>query len=305
MNLNIKLLLASTSLLASATGCIGGSGQPLNNNTAATVIASVATNALNKLPTSSNAPSLPTSLSGVSTSALNLRTKAAGCETITPSPLVDADNDGISAEKKYVFDCTDFESLGTTFSRKGYIKIVDKDDSVADLLGGLRVDYDITSFKTTNTNGDITDYSFSGFWDYEASATKMASASEFEGHFLSNSASNNFDIDYLFKYTWNYTMVPDDVNNFFTTGSIDFTGTFSMDGEFYTEDDNNNHQSYNGNWEISYYSENLLYDSTCAKWYNSGSIKMEDGSGVIYELRYSCDSAKFYIDGKESDLYKP
>lgn len=303
-NLLFKIM-ASGILLAGLTGCIGGGGQPLDENTANTVITSLATNVLSKLPTSANAPSLPNELGGISLSSQNIHSKAAACETITPAVLVDADSDGIAAEKKYTFNCTNLGVGGDRFTRKGELRVLDKDDTVAGLLGGLKVEFDVSSFRMESGDGSVADYTFLGAWDYEKQGTSLVSYSKFDGRFFYSSVAYDFKLDYKYGYTWDYKMTPNNSNQFFNSGTIEFSGEFVMDGEFYTEDQSGKHHSYSGIWKINYESSNLSYDNTCSKWYKTGSIRINDGGSTVYELRYNCTEAKFFVNGAESDLYTP
>ncbi|MCB9026738.1 MAG: hypothetical protein H6625_10500 [Bdellovibrionaceae bacterium] len=299
---SIIIIFLSLLGLASSTGCVGGGGEPLTEETAGTIITGLASNALSIIPTSGNAPALP--IAGITTSSNKFSTKALACETITPTILLDADGDGIAAIKNYSFDCTNESSGDSSITRKGTISITDKDDSVANLAGGLRYEFAITKFRSEDTLGNISDNTYSGFWDFVFAAGKLTSTSEFNGSYFFESPNNNYLNDYNFAYTWDYSLIADDSNNPFTTGSVEFSGTYTMEGKFIVEV-NNQHKNYEGSWQVSYYSENLIYNSTCSRWYNTGSIKISDGSGSIYELRYSCNSAKFYVDGKESNLYQP
>lgn len=307
MKIISKWIYAASILgLAAATGCIGGGGEPLSEQTASTVMASVAANVVANLPTS-NTASLPTNLAGggVSLSSKKVKTLAAACESISPSTLVDNDNDGIAEEKTYTFDCTDEVSGSVSYTRQGDLSIRDKDDTEAGLLGGLEVEFNVTKFQSEDEDGNIYNYTFEGMWDYALENGSLVSNSDFTGRFYVEPGTSDLIIDYSYSYTWDYKMTPDDESNFFTSGSIEYSGVFTMDGQFYTEDSSGHHNAYRGMWSISYYSKDLTYDNTCSKYYRTGSLVMGDGSGSTYEIRYECSTAKFYINGVESDLYTP
>lgn len=304
-----RFLLMGVSLagLALNTSCIGGGGaQPLDANTAGTVIGNAVTNVLNKLPTSANAPTLPDGLTGVTISSSNIKPLAAECETVTPATPIDGDSDDIPLEKNYVFDCTDLTVGESTFSRKGSLTISDKDDTIAGMLGGLRVDFDIEKFAFTTADGSEGNFTFTGFWDYILNSTSLVSESEFTGEVKFSSPAYEFKTDFEYGYNWDYTMTPDTASAvaFFTSGSVSFEAEYMMNGEFYVEV-NNEHQSYSGGWKITMTTENLKYLNSCSKWYSSGKIKIQDGSANLYELEFDCTTAKFYVNGVESDWYTP
>jgi hypothetical protein len=304
-----KILSTSAFLMGAAlnTSCIGGGGaQPLDANTAQAVIGNAVTNVLAKLPTSANPPSLPGGLDGITISSSNVRSMAAGCETITPTTIVDMDADNIPAEKNYNFDCVDLAVGEISFTRKGSLSILDKDESVAGLLGGMRVEFDIDSFGLTTADGSEGNFTFNGFWDYVQNATNLVSESEFTGEVQYSSPAYEYKLDYEYGYKWDYTMTPDTPTDsaFFTTGRVDFDAEFMMNGEFYAEVDGEP-KSYKGGWKITMTSENLRYLNSCSRWYNSGKIRIKDGSVNVYELEFNCDSIKFYVNGAESDWYTP
>ena len=299
------ILMVSLIGLTSLNGCIGGepAGEPLSQTTANTVLNNLTTQVFNKLPTSNAVPSLP--VTGATTSSKELQTRATNCYSVTPATIVDADGDSIAVEKTYTYDCEDEFVTDTTYSQKGFLTVKDKDDTVAGLLGGVRVDFGVSAFRHVDGSGNETNNTFNGFWDYSFANGILTSEAEFSGSYYFNSSSNDYENDFSYTYDWTYQMIPDDEANVFTSGQIEFNGEFVMEGKFVIEVDNK-HQDYEeGRWKISYYSEDLTYDTTCTKYYNTGSFKMEDGSGSIYEIKFMCTTAEFYINGEKSTLYNP
>lgn len=293
-----KAILVLTALLVLGS-CGGNGGQPLDATSGPLVLAGLTT-ALNNLPKSNTVPSLP--VGGISTSAV--RAMATACEQVAPAVPVDSDADGIAKIKTYTFDCTDSVSGESSFSRKGSVEIQDLDETVAGMIGGIRVDFALEKFDYTDlTTNRSFGFSYNGFWNYLKQGSALVSSSEFKGtvgYETAASTKNNFS----FEYTWDWVMTPDNESTPWTTGKTEFKGTYKMDGQFAIEDSGGHHKQHEGTWVIDYYSKDMTYDSTCAKWYKSGTLNLSDGANKI-SIEFSCSTAKLYVNGVESDWYEP
>lgn len=284
----------------SFSGCGGGiSGQPLTASTANFVLGQMNTS-LQTLPTSNTVPSLP--ITGVSLASRPLNLLALACETITPNPTVDADNDGIAATKKYTYDCTDAVNGANLLTRKGYVEVTDLDETKAGVFGGVKVDFNVPLSQSTESGGSVYNYSYMGQWLYKNVDGNLVSTSNFTG--LSKYKAHGLENDYTYTSTWNYKMTPDNGGAPWTSGKIDMNGTYEISGKFARDDGGGNHLQESGAWVISYRSDNLVFNNACAKFFQSGSYIMEDTSNKI-EIRYACTTAKLFVNGAESTWWTP
>lgn len=298
--LTIALVVGS---LVGLTSCGGNGGQPLTGQSVSVVLGALTT-ALQNLPRSNSAPTLP--ISGATTAATHGPIAAAtDCETVSPTTPVDADADSIALTKTGTFDCTD-RTIGTSsWTRKGSYTVTDQDDTVAGIAGGVRVDFAITNYSYESlTDGSTTSAAYSGFWQHRMNGSSYTSTADFSGHTGSTSTSYRYVTDYDFNYTWDWTQTADNSAAPFTTGGQQFEGTYRLSGMFVHEDDGV-HSQGQGTFVLEYYTQNLRYDSACTKWYKSGSIFVDDFGGNVYEIRYACSSASLYVNGKASDLWTP
>ena len=294
-------------IAAGLASCGGEAGQPLSATSAATVLGQLNT-VLGQLPRSNTAPTLPGN-GGLTTAATKpgLSTLAASdCETVSPTTPVDADNDSIAATKTGTFNCTDQAGAGNTYTRKGSYTVKDSDETVAGIIGGMTAEFNLTAFDYTTTGGDVSKGSHIGNWSYKGdSSGGLTSTAEYNGLYYFKSTAYEFATDYNYGYTWTWSMKPDNSGTPWTTGSQTFRGDFTLSGQFAHEGDNNQKIKQNGTFKMSYYSKDIKYDSTCTKWYRSGSIFMDDTNGNIYEIRYSCATAELYVNGVASDWWDP
>lgn len=297
MNYHYLKILGVITLSLGVFGC-GDGGVPLASNGAPTVLGRLNT-VLNATPQSATAPTLPVG-GGVTTSSTDLTPSSlASCQTVTPGTLVDADSDNIAKEKKYTFNCTNVADGTTTVTRKGTMEIYDLDDTVAGTQGGLKYVFDITNFDTINSDGSENRYSYKGTYLYKWDGSSFVFTSEFSGGYYSKSASSsssNYELDYTYDHNFDYRVTPNSISSPWTAGSIEFTGTYRFDGKFFDEA---SRQTVEARYVVEIYSQSLKYDSTCTKFYQSGSIFIDDLNGNIYEYRYSCTSAKVYKNGVE------
>lgn len=284
--------------------CGGQGGQPLSATSAATVLGNLNT-VLGQLPRSTAAPTLP--MTGASLAASSVRGFApTSCETVAPTTPVDMDSDQIALSKVSTFNCTSFTSGTDSLTRKGSYTVKDLDDTVFGIPGGLRVDFDVTKYgRIDTTNGDIYDNSYVGFWQYQQSGNTMVSTAEFNGHTFYTNSAQDYENDYDYTYTWNWTHTPDNIGAPFSTGSQDFSGSYKLDGRFMIDNASSGHTKVEGTWYVEYSTKDLKFDTVCTKWYRSGSIFIDDGSGGSFEIRYACATAELYHNGVKSDWWTP
>lgn len=299
--MRIKTLICALVLLPVLNSCGGKGADRLTATNAAVVLGQLGT-VLNQFPRSNAAPTLP--VAGVSTSSVGARS-ATECETVTPASPVDADSDGIALEKVSTFACDDFASGGLVYTRHGSLTVRDLDDTVPGPFGGMRIDFGISRYKAIEASGLSYEYSYSGHWLYQTTSEGLTSTSEFSGTTYYKNPTSNFMNDYTYGYTWKWAIQPTNLGSPWDTGTVSFNGTFELSGLFVSEDAAGNHSQGNGAFSVTYKSRDLTYDTTCTKWYQSGSILVDDSNGTSIEIRYSCSSAKLYVNGAESDWWTP
>lgn len=299
------------SAVALVGGCGGNGGQPIPAANVNAVMGTLKSEVFNKF-TANNSVSLPANFSGATLNSSRFATKlvsplVASCETSEPASPVDDDGDGIVNYKKITYNCSDDGSTpGFIVTRKGYYIVEDADNTEMGFFAGLSIKYNMTEFSTENlTTGDKSNYTFLGNWSWENVNDAWVSKGNYEGHVMLDSPSYSFVIDYGFVSTWDFTMTPTNPGTPWAAGTQTYEGTYRMSGTFDNEDANGNHKSGTGTFQISYYSKNLQYDSTCAKWYSKGSTFISDSNGSLFEIRYACATAAFYINGVKSDLFEP
>ncbi|HMN68785.1 MAG TPA: hypothetical protein PKC28_09640 [Bdellovibrionales bacterium] len=301
MRSNIFSGLLCTIAVAGITSCGGKAGQPLTQQHAPVIIGAFQGQVLQNFPQNNNPPANLAG-TGVNTTA-TAGTKAQECETVTPANLTDNDGDGIALTRTSTFDCSGTTNGDYAYERKGSITVRDMNDDVEDMIGGLRVDFNLTKFNNTQiSTGQTYSFSYLGFWEWKTEGTSMLSEAEFTGK--NKYESNGMKNDYTYHYTWDWKLTPDDassVASVWQKGKIEYSGTFQMEGSFIIDDSNGNSHG-TGTYVFKYYSENLVYDQACTgTWYRSGSWVMEDGNGNVFKTTYDCTGSKFYVNGVESD----
>lgn len=306
--LKLSLVVVTTAGLAS---CGGDGNQPLTAAAIPIVMGQFKSQVLGKLPTSNTVnPSSFLPVSGATTNS-KVSIKAADCETSTPNPVVDGDHDDIALLKTSTFDCTDKSSGTYVYNRKGSYVVKDLDDTKAGVSGGMQVDFAIDRYDwIDNSTGEESHGSYNGFWKYIADgAGGLVSTSEFRGTYYFSSPNLDFAPNYDYAYTWNWTQTPTDptAGHEWDAGSISTSGTWSMSGTFVSENHaTNKHEKMTGTYATKYYSKDLKYDSTCSPyWFRSGSYFFDDYNNNILEIRYTCTTAEFYVNGVKSDIWNP
>ncbi len=296
----LGLAIVSIAVLSS---CGGDERQPLDAESANLVLATFATQVLGKLPTSDTLPTLP--IPGVTaTASTGLEAMATGCETVTPAVRVDNDSDGIAAEKTYTYNCSDLpDTNGMLRTYQGRVTIRDLDDTVPGVYGGVRADYDVPVYKNVD-NGTEYNYQHIGYWHYYAEGNTLISKSEYQGK-NSYSYPDGLINDYTYTYTWDFRYTPDNPGDRWNTGQIDIEGSFKLKGLFINEDAQGNHFQGEGSFFVNYRGVGLKRQAGCTKYYSEGTYIIEDGNGTTIEIKYSCTSAKLYVNGAESDWWTP
>lgn len=309
MSMNLFRAGLSLVIAAGISSCGGEAGEALTEDKAAFILGNMKTSVLDKLPGTASATAAPTLPMANATTAGTVKPMAAtDCETVTPAVLVDADADGIALEKNSSFSCTNTVNGGYSYTREGTYKVVDLDDTVDYVYGGMRVDYNITKYNyVSQTDGSTSTNTYSGFWLYENENGTLVSTSEFNGHHTATYPNySSITIDYDYTYTWNYSLTPTTpgVATAWQGGTVEFDGTYRFNGSFMNEIDGA-HRQGSGVFQLRYYTSDLVYRNGCTKFYDSGSIFFDDGNGNSFEIRYACATAKLYVNGVESDLWAP
>lgn len=220
------------------------------------------------------------------------------CVKKTPETTTDGDADGIFATRKVETDCSDIaqdpqpNGYENKSGAKGYVSVVDKDDS--DKKGGYRFEFDVDTTGTykqvgvsTQTNkGELFGFfdltkNTDGGWTYSSNYRGNTT----EEKKMSGRVDGAGKAIYEYGSTWNHTMTPDADP---TTGKITFAGFYGfrvleqLDGAAATKD---------YNIVLKATSENLTYKTTsCTNFFNGGSITFEDASGNKIKYDYTCSA---------------
>ena len=297
MTKNYFLMGALIAMAGGLSSCGGDGGQPLQGQAVNFVLGNFNTVVVTQLPQSNSVPTLPGN-GGLITASTGdgIRTMAAGtCETTTPTTTIDADGDQIAKTKASVFNCTDLSNGGTTYTRTGTMTVTDGNDSVAGMIGGMRVDFALDKFNYASGTS-ANEGSFKGYWYYYSDGSSLISKSDFsEYNKYDTTTSPDYAQDYTYTYTWDWKHTPNNFNSAWTTGSVAFEGTYTLNGKF-TNEVNGVHSSVTGTFSVKYHTSNLLFDNACAKWFKSGSIWVDDTNGNVFETRYNYASATLYIN---------
>lgn len=297
---------------ATLGSCIGGTPSIVTTASAPQIMNSFSSEVLGKLPRGNSAAALPSlGGGGISTSAVNAKVAPFSCYSSTPTTPVDADLDGIALLKEYTFDCSDFGSGGFTYNHQGTLKITDKDDSVAGLVGGYRYEFKMPQwYYKNNTSGLSAGGSYSGFWEGSGTATSSIFNSDYTGSTYGEYDITGFgkgDYNYIFSYTYNTVITHDSVaaSANWNTGTINASGTYAWNGKFLSESEtspgNYEFKIVDGAASMSWQMSNVVFDHACTIWYKSGKVRLVDVGGNVIETIFACTTAKTYLNGKEID----
>lgn len=305
----IVILFISTATLGS---CIGGAPSIVTTASAPQIMNSFSSEVLGKLPRGNTAAALPSlGGGGISTSAVTAKVAPYSCYSSTPTTPIDADSDGIALLKEYTFDCSDFGNGGFTYNHQGSLKIADKDDAIAGIVGGYRYEFNMPQWYYKNdTTGLTAGGSYSGFWEGSGTSTSSTYSSDYTG-----STFGEFDItgfgkgeyNYIFSYTYETVITHDVVaaNATWNTGTINASGTYAWNGKFLSE-----HETSPGNYKfelvdgaasMTWQMTNVVFDQTCSIWYKSGTVRLVDVGGNVVETIFACTEATTYLNGKKID----
>lgn len=295
-----SMLVAMTAVSLSSCGgddTLSGAGGSLQASQAAAVAGMFMTGSmglnLNLKPTES--PSLAQlGISGFSAGAsvgTSVADPLANCTTITPSTVVDADSDGIAKEKNYVYDCNDILLLdGFNVKSVGKISVKDYDDTKGHLEGGYRYEMEYQGASQKLPDYDTT-YSHKGFFDGRRMGNSYVYQSEFTAGFAGSERGDKYDLKWRSNYSTTYT--PEDLNDLWGAGRVQFAGYFGVEGRVNGQD----FAEFNVAWELS--TQDLVYDWANCNVFKSGKMFWTDGSGQRFEVQYNCSNYKMYFQGQE------
>lgn len=148
---NVFKLGAVLTLAATLAACNTG-GLQQNNNPNAIEISATASAMTDELASSSSQVTLENSINSLSfgeSVQSNLRAKPA-CVTVTPSPLVDTDSDGVPDTATYTFDCSK-ASLLFSSSKTGTLQVSDLSSDAG--VWGFNSTINLTESRTNLTTG--------------------------------------------------------------------------------------------------------------------------------------------------------
>ncbi len=290
--------------------CVGGGGA-VTPESAPQVMTTFNT-LVTQLPRGNTAGTLPGDLAGggITTSAVESKDIARlSCDTVTPASPVDGDNDGIALLKEYSFDCTDSASQGSEFTRKGSFTVIDNDDAIPGIKGGFKYEFDISTWLVKSlTTGLTVGGSYKGFWEHTGTDTTTNFDSDYTGSFYGEfdlPTTGKVNVDYTYKHKFDVSYTHDSVapSAQWNTGTMNGVGTYSFSGNFLAGSDGA-YNVENGSAEMTWKTENITFDRTCAKWFKSGSFYLTDIAGNVIRTDFNCTEAKVYLNGAELEDYE-
>ncbi len=246
---NVIQFGAVLTLAAMMAACNAGGSQVTTNPTSAEVNAT-ASAMTDELVSSSSLVTVENSVNSLSfgeSTPSNLRARPA-CVTITPSPLVDTDGDGVPDTATYTFDCSK-DGVIFASTKTGTLLITDP-SSVAGVWG-----FDSTSDLTETNTNKITGKTVTEVREGSRSPRKTADQ-VVQSHNITVTRSVTDEPTATITNLWNYTF------NATTAGSIVMgqplpAGTASLAGNW----------SYNRDTKSRTYTvstiQALQYDPTC------------------------------------------
>ncbi len=241
-------------------------------------------------------PTLPTRgmPSGISTSAI--RTLAVPtCVTEAPTPVTDADSDGIALLKEYTYDCQNEVSSTDTYKYKGTTKIEDLDDSKKWSRGGYKITFNSNSEYSRSTGGSGK-FGYAGYWSSTASGASTVYKGDYTAAVIQEDPTYPKQ-DFSIRGVWNMTITGADENSPWLAGKYSGGGLYELSGTFMYEEAGKHETKTNANVTLEFKALDLEYDSTCTDFYKSGAWVFLDGSGNEYKVVYECTSNKKYLNG--------
>lgn len=297
------LLIAALSAFV-ISSCGGTPAAPLNATIGPQFVGNFKT-ALQQIPNSNTVPSLPVQGGAVSTSAIAPQATGFGtCYKSTPTSPVDADGDGVALKKSYIFDCTDLNVSGTTYTHKGSFTSQDLDDTKAGAAGGYQYDYNMTEWTSVDSSQNKYRYSYVGTANFKQVGSTFVYKNDFSGTYYYKSAVPYHGItaatDYKYRHVWDSTWIPDSAGSPWTMATHNFTGRYEMSGTFLSEV-GGNHKLYDGAVVMNFTGKSLRYQTGCSVGYQSGDVTMDDGFGNILKITYLCSSVTITMNGQKVD----
>lgn len=238
-------------------------------------------------------PSSLAGVAGITTNAIksNAADPEAGCTTITPGTLVDADNDGMVAEKTYTYNCFGIVHGNYTYDKVGTVKLTDDDDVPISEGGGFYHEYDLTNDSDTHHS------KWKGNFGLENDGKSLNHYSRFSSTFSEDHNGQNFvggtESNYTYKLTYNDPVKPYDSGTIFQDGFYRLIIQGDLGNEYGVVD-----------WDFTFeIKAELEYESTqtsgCTYYYKSGYLEFTDESNNRIRYTYTCDSVIYSFNGTE------
>lgn len=203
-------------------------------------------------------------------------------------------DDTTDAHHRIEYDCIKVDDgLGGTKSLVGFYEIEYFDENQKDLEGGYKVSYDLTN-NTYPATGEPGVDTFKGYATAQITDTQIIQEHDIEFHVIAKDA---FVLDWGFRNTLKMTVTPDDMNNIYQSGAVEFTGFYKISGLLGGDQNGVMIPEINVTYEIK--SKDLTYDQAgCTAYYKTGTITMKDAQNTII-FEYACNSATAYYNGTE------
>lgn len=232
---------------------------------------------------------------GITTSAIQTLQEEqdpfASCTQVTPSALVDADADGISELKKYVYNCSNVPYGQYTTNKNGTVTIMDLDDDVTTGDGGgYSFEYDLVQ----NTPGYYSS-EWTGLFKFERTGTSYLYTSQFKSIFTESHSGQDITGGVQSNYT--HKLEAEDATKPWDKGSS------LTDGYYRVIVQGDDGQGNILDWDFTFkIKSEVTYESTgtssCTYYYKDGYLEFTDASNNTLRYTYACDSYTFSFNGQ-------
>lgn len=214
------------------------------------------------------------------------------CTQITPATLVDADGDGISKLKKYVYNCSNIPYGDDYISnKKGTVLIQDLNDDVATGDGGgYSFEYDLEQ----NTPGAYESV-WSGIYKFERTSTGYEYTSAFKSIFTETHSGQ--DIEGGFESNYSHKIVSEDSASPWTRG------TATSDGFYRIVVNGDDGQGNILDWDFTFkFKTDVVFEQTntsgCSYYYKEGFMEFTDAGNNTLRYTFTCNSVTFSYNGQ-------
>ena len=183
----------------------------------------------------------------------------------------DADHDGYFKDATLTFNCN-YQTPNGSWSATGTAQVMDKDDN--DPTAGFYIKITDLTFQMT-TQGQSFSWTMNATYDINRTTTGWS------GHIDYSFTFNNLT---TLSYSLDFSYQPDDPNNPWVAGTLNFNGNISV-------------KHNNVNYSFQIIAENVHYDKNSGCEYpDSGTVKITDGTNYL-TITFNCSTYSATYNG--------